>query len=46
MRGQFGSIIVNLLFWLLVIGLIIWLVRLYIVGAADTIFSPADSLLG
>lgn len=45
-KGQFGSLLVDIIFWLAVIGLLVWILRLYLTGAVDEIVAPGEALLG
>lgn len=43
-RGQFGSLILNILFWLVVIGLMIWIIKVWIVDAGLHALGPLDAV--
>lgn len=38
--------IIDVIFWLVVIGLVIWILRIYLTGAVDQVIAPGEALLG
>jgi|GEM_PF-3666932 len=45
-RGQFGNTLVDIIVWLIVIGIATYFIAHYIVGGGSNVITPAENIAG